>query len=202
MFNTVARAKPTWPTCPPAPPPAENHSLLHAGARALRPLAFTRTHPQAGAPPQPPDDGGSNMMRVFYQASLGARARTRGGVGDGAGQTTHPLSCAPTRALALPRHARRHGIHRPSSLDRHCAPMIAWPRHHLGRHGDVTGTDGVCKQGASPASRSGPISHTIASRVARVCAARDRPAGGHGRRSRAVAAGGRSGCRRDQPAAW
>lgn len=151
-----------------------------------RPLAFTRTQRSTAAAAQ-----GIIMMRVFYRASLGVRARTRG-----TGWTARRLSF--TRTMATPSLCpTRPVIHHPRSLDGHCAPMIAWPRHHLGGLGDVTGTGGVFKPGASPAGRSAPRRD----RVARVCAARDRPAGGHGRRSQAVAAGGCSGCCRGQPAA-
>lgn len=157
----------------------------------------TRFHVPArkrGDQPQPSDNGVSNLMRVFYQASLGARARTRG-----TGPAAHRLSFA--RTTATPSLCpTRPVIHQPRSLDGHCAPMIAWPRHHLERLGDVTGTGGVSKPGASPAGRSAVVSLPVAGRVARVCAARDRPAGGHGRRSQAVAAGGCSGCCRGQPA--
>lgn len=48
--------------------------------------------------------------------------------------------------------------------------MIARPRHHLGRYGDVTGTGGVSKPSASPAGRSAVVSLP------------------------AIAAGGRPGC--------
>lgn len=104
-----------------------DHSPFHA--RALPTLLFdargaptTRFHVPArkrGDQPQPSDDGGSNMMRVFYQASLGARARTRG-----TGPAARRLSSF-TPTMATPLCPTRPVIHHPRSLDGHCDPMIA-----------------------------------------------------------------------------
>lgn len=140
------------------------------GAPTARFHVHTR---KRGDQPQPSDYGGSNMMRVFYRASLGARARTRG-----TGLAARRLSF--TRTMATPSLCpTRPVIHQPRSLDGHCAPMIAWPRHHLERLGDVAGTGGVSKPGASPAGRSAVVSLPVVGGVSPTCAPRGtaRPAG-------------------------
>ena len=119
--------------------------------------SLSRARTQARGQPQPPDDGGSNLMRLFYQASLGARARTRG-TGPAARRLSFTRATAPLPVPDTARHSPAAIPRRPLRPNDRTPPASPWKV--WGCHWHRWGVQAECKP-----SRS--ISSCLASRQSR-----------------------------------